>query len=896
MKIRILLLFCLFSLNFVSAQNYWNKTQINNQAIDPARANVTVEQLFSVQLSSIKDYLLTAPDRFSGQKGIVLSIPNINGVIEKFTVFESSNFSPELQAQFPEIRSYVGIGLDDPTAYLRFSIAPNGIQSIILRGDTGSEFIEPYTLDKSVYAVYKTRNRSKGFMPFECKTADTEVISDMVMNKSTLANTQVYKTFRLALSCTGEYGQYHGGTVAGALAAMNATMTRVNGIYERDLSLHLNIIANNTAVIYTSATTDPYSALTNTDSNGNGFDDGMENWNTELQNNLTSVIGATNYDIGHLFGADGGGGNAGCIGCVCVDATKGSGITSPADGNPQGDTFDVDYVAHEMGHQLGANHTFSYATEGTGVNVEPGSGSTIMGYAGITNYNVQMNSDDYFAYRSILQIQTNLVNKTCAVNTTITNQLPVITLGTTITVPKGTPYVLAPTSVVDPENSSNLTYCWEQNNSASGTSQTGANSICFATKTGGPNFRSLDPKTTPQRYMPDFQSVLTGNLYGTWESLSTVARTQAFTLTVRDVNGSTQCVTQTATQNIAVSSSIGPFVATNPAINETLMSGQSYNLTWNVANTTNSPVSVANVKISLSTDGGATFTTLLASTTNDGSESVAIPSGSGTLNAYFKIEAIGNIFYTISNKFVIDYSVVTSCNTYTDNNPLDFFSGAGQDNYTSTINVPMTGVISDVNVFNNITHSYMSDVQTDISSPTSPTTYVKVFNRLCGNNNTTLNLKFSDGAGSISCTSSTLQTIAPGGSLATFNGQNPQGNWKIRVYDNFQDDDGTLNSWGIEICTQTITPLSAIDISTTKNTFELFPNPTRGNFTMQAYIEAGILTTNIYDITGKLVQTEKVNHIGGEFSQAIQTNLPAGFYMVNLKTPSGMVAKKLVIE
>src|SRR5690606_25986509 len=161
--------------------------------------------------------------------------------------------------------------------------------------------------------------------------------------------------------------------------------------------------------------TDPYSPAS-----------GMNNWNGQLQATLTSVIGDANYDIGHLFGATGGGGNAGCIGCVCGPG-KGSAYTSPADGIPSGDFFDIDYVAHEMGHQLGANHAFSHQNEGAGVNVEPGSGSTIMCYAGITNYDVQAHSDDYFTYRSILQIQNNLATKTCPVSTPITgNSAPVV--------------------------------------------------------------------------------------------------------------------------------------------------------------------------------------------------------------------------------------------------------------------------------------------------------------------------------------------------------------------------------------------------------------------------------------------------------------------------------------
>ena len=211
---------------------------------------------------------------------------------------------------------------------------------------------------------------------------------------------------------------------------MNNTMTRVNGVLEKDLALHLNMI-NNTSIIFTDATTDPYSDAT----------DGADGaWNKELMDTLHSIVGDSNFDIGHLFGASGGGGNAGCIGCVCSNdisldtngdpiAYKGSGFTSPADGIPMGDNFDIDYVVHEMGHQLGANHTFSFDIEGTGVNMEPGSGSTIMGYAGITGAtDLQSHSDPYFHVASIEQIQLNLQSTTCDVEAAITNNPPIIAM------------------------------------------------------------------------------------------------------------------------------------------------------------------------------------------------------------------------------------------------------------------------------------------------------------------------------------------------------------------------------------------------------------------------------------------------------------------------------------
>ena len=238
MNKKLLFLLTVLFATYSFGQNAWKQTQVNGKDLDPARQNVIVKQLYEFDLNTFKLALQNAPDRFSGLNGITISIPNVDGKLEQYKVFESSNFEPELQAQFPEIRSYVGIGIEDPTAYLRFSIAPNGIQSMVLRADKQSEFIEPYTLDKKVYAVYNSRVREKGALPFECKTVDTELITnEMIQNRNVASSAQVFKTFRLALSCTGEYGIYHGGSVASVLAAMNATMTRVNGVFEKDFSL-----------------------------------------------------------------------------------------------------------------------------------------------------------------------------------------------------------------------------------------------------------------------------------------------------------------------------------------------------------------------------------------------------------------------------------------------------------------------------------------------------------------------------------------------------------------------------------------------------------------------------------------------------------------------------------
>jgi hypothetical protein len=424
---------------------------------------------------------------------------------------------------------------------------------------------------------------------------------------------------RLAQSVTAEYSNYFNATSASqvslVLAAVNATMTRCNGVYEKDLALHLNLVSNTTSVFYYNASTDPYS-------NGSTGSGGA--WNSELQSTLTSVIGEANYDIGHLFGASGGGGNAGCIGCICTNNQKGQGFTSPADAIPQGDNFDIDYVVHEIGHQLGANHTFSMSNEGTGVNKEVGSGITIMGYAGITNQDVAPHSIDIYHEASIAQIQTNLNSKTCPVTTTITNSTPVVAAVSNYTIPKSTPFALTG-SATDADAGDVLTYCWEQNDNAS-SSQTNANSVASATKASGPNWISFSPTTSPTRYFPKLSTILaglnvtpviTGGDAGTnIEALSSVARTLNFRLTVRDnaPYSSTAPISVGQTQftdiTVTVSSASGPFAVSIPNTAVSWAGNSTQTITWAVASTTAAPVSCANVKISLSTDGGQTFPTV----------------------------------------------------------------------------------------------------------------------------------------------------------------------------------------------------------------------------------------------------------------------------------------------
>ncbi|MBM3158822.1 MAG: T9SS type A sorting domain-containing protein [Bacteroidetes bacterium] len=663
-NLLILLFAGLFSLPAFSQEQYWTSRPskegiVTHKAV--ARQSFPKEfKLFDLNVAPLRQQLLSIVGDNPQRRTVVITVPNAIGKLEQFEVVEASNFEPTLQRQFPNIRAFSGKGIEDPAALLKISYSPEGIQTTVFRADAINEYVEKYSQNGNTYAVFQTIRR-KGDLPWLCSTPDQQLalgVNNQVYLQRIESNAGQLKTMRLAQSVTAEYSNYFGAFSAAqvnlVLAAVNATMTRTNGCYEKDLAVHLNLVPNTTSVFYYDPLTDPYSPSSQ-----------MNLWNNQLQSTLTAVIGEANYDIGHLFGATGGGGNAGCIGCVCVDGQKGRGITSPADGIPQGDNFDIDYVAHEIGHQLGANHTFSFGLELGGLhNKEVGSGITIMGYAGITSFDVAPHSIDIFHFQSIQQVQDNLATKTCPVTTSLagTNATPVIAALTPYTIPISTPFELTG-SATDANTGDVLTYCWEQNDAANST-VTGANSVAFPTKLVGPNWLTFPATTSPTRIFPRLATILaglsvTGPLPGgdaiaNTEALSSVDRILNFRLTVRDNAPYSSTapirVGQTAYSDVAitVSSAVGPFLITSRNTAATLTAGTTETLTWSVNGTTGAPTNTANVDIYISTNGGTTFTLLIPNTTNDGTESFTVPNTPST-TVRFKVKATNNVYFDINN-------------------------------------------------------------------------------------------------------------------------------------------------------------------------------------------------------------------------------------------------------
>lgn len=627
--LSIALIFLSFSL--FAQEGYWKEVELTSKNQSLLKTDVNSEQSKLFELN-FKELMTHINDK--GRSSLLL--PDRNGALQTYVLEPFQQLAPELAKAYPGIRSFKA-HRKESGEQLWISISKFGIQ--MMNMDPKSKyhtFLEPSELNSKYYTLFSSKDKSEQ-ESFLCLTKDYSQLSNSL--SSVLIPEQVsFKTYRLAVSVSGEYTSYFGGTVEGALSAINATLTRVNGIFNTDLSVKLELISATVSVIYTDAETDPYSS----------------DYNSELQTTLDEVIGTDNYDIGHLFLQGSSNGNAGYIGGICLNGKKGSAFTSGS--SPQGDSFDIDYVAHEMGHQLGANHTWSYQSEGTRAQVEPGSGTTLMSYAGIVSgENIASQASDYFHGISIDQIKLTLSNRSCGTTEAVENTKPELSSVPNYKIPKKTPFKLK-TTAVDQETQSNITYCWEQIDAG-----VVAADDFGPTNANGAAFRSLPPKGVGVRYFPSLSSVkkneltlINPTLGSSWETLSEVHRTYNFMMTARDNDPSYGGVDQITTQ-ITVNRDAGPFTVTSQDTEVSYQGGSLQEVRWDVAKTNLSEISESSVDLYLSTDGGTTFPTQIAEAVpNDGSQEVIIPNGS-TTQARIMVAAHNNIFFSMNTA---DFSIV----------------------------------------------------------------------------------------------------------------------------------------------------------------------------------------------------------------------------------------------
>ena len=562
----------------------------------------------------------------------VLSLPMPDGSFQRFRVTAVNVMPPELAAKFPRIRTFIGEGIDDPSATARFDITPLGFHAQVL-SPHGAVYVDPYGRDDepTFHASYFKRDLVRE-AAFSCGVRNDGPAAGVTAATRATTSGDTLRTYRLACAATGEYTAYFGGTVENGLAAVVTAINRINGVYETEFGVRLQLVANNDRIIYTNGQTDPYS------------NDDPASMLDQNQTTLNSTIGRLNYDVGHVFGT-GGGGIAG-LGVVCDAFAKAYGVTGLFP--PTGDPFWIDYVAHEMGHQFGADHTFN-STAGScccgnrwGPSAyEPGSGSTIMSYAGICGVdNLQPHSDPYFHSVSLDEIRTEItsgIGSTCGTVTVTGNNAPIVDAGLDYVIPKGTPFALT-AAASDPDGDP-VTLDWEERDLGP--------AVTLNTPDNGvsPLFRVWNPTLDATRVFPQLPYLLMGVL-PPGEKLPSVGRTMTFRAVARDHRVGAGVASDE--MKVVVDGSAGPFRVIRPNSNLTLSGLQL--VTWTTAGTNAPAVNATTVSIWLSVDGGVNFNVPLAQgVPNDGAELVELPAMSSSA-ARIKIEADGNVFFDVSDQ------------------------------------------------------------------------------------------------------------------------------------------------------------------------------------------------------------------------------------------------------
>ncbi|HET8941007.1 MAG TPA: zinc-dependent metalloprotease family protein [Rudaea sp.] len=641
------------SLSLAAANAFAGLSPWRNRSAQPANDTHMLDaplhsyRALNLDVSALRAHLDSAPDPQRAATPLLLDLPMADGTTTTFTVWRTQVMAPALAAKFPEIRSFAGYAVDNPEIAVRMDDSPLGFSAMI-RAPNGVTMVQPITLGNGTrYISFRRNALGKSSQPFVCGVHTQAIVTPTYplehAQAPPMAQTvsgATVRTYRLALAATGEYTAVFGGTIPDAMAAMVQAINRVNGIYLTDFAVQFQLVANDDSLIYTNAATDPYSN-----------DDGAAML-SENQHNIDLVIGSANYDFGHVFST--GGGGIADLGVACTKRSKAQGVTGLP--SPVGDAFWVDYVAHEMGHQMGADHSYNTQNGSCGDGnragsqaAEPGSGSTIMAYAGICGpSDLQPHSDAYFHAISLSPIVQRLAfgGSACGSTAIPTNGAPIVDAGPDFNIPAQTPFELIG-NATDADGDT-LTYAWEEMDKGTASppeSDDGTRAL----------FRSFSTTTSSRRIIPELARVLSHNLDVDipsggdipGETWATTTRDLKFRLTVRD-NHPDGGATASDDMVVHVDAASGPFRVTAPLAAAAWVSGSSQDVTWNVANTTAAPVSCAGVDISYSTDGGQTFPTMLASNVpNSGTTTIAVPQGATTA-ARVKVTCNGNIFFDIS--------------------------------------------------------------------------------------------------------------------------------------------------------------------------------------------------------------------------------------------------------
>jgi hypothetical protein len=630
--------FCICS-NSSFAESLW-QDQSNSLESRFLEASKQVSNIRTVSLDheSMANLLLPAATdntiQARSENTLTVEVPLPDGSNVTVELEKTDLLPTELASNYPNIRTYKVAKPAGDIISGRVDFTSQGFHALLQTTDGQTLLVDPEIQgDLGQYISYKKSDLNNN-QPHQCSTpeAHDEAEFSPIQARSSIAarsNSGGVTEYRIAIAATGEYTQAQGGTVEAALSAIVTTLSRVNHVYTQSLGVQFKLIENNDLLIYTSSSTDPYTNYQ------------IEDLLNENQVNIDRVIGSENYDIGHVFGTSGGG--LAYISSLCNDSAKAKGASGIS--RPFGEFFNIDFVAHELGHQLGATHTFNadqgICTDGARTAIsafEPGSGSTIMSYAGgCGTDDVQAYADAMFHSGNIEQISQNLTfgaAQSCGVQIAHDNQPPVVFAGSSYSIPANTPFEL--TATASDTDSDPLLYSWDQKDAGTSSSidfDTGDNAL----------FRVLPTTTSPSRSFPSLTTLLGGTaILG--ETLPTTDRTMNFQISVYD-SYNTPSMDQVQL-NIVNTGKV--FKLENHA--EAYATGLQTTIYWETADTQNAPINCSSVDLHLSTDNSGSFDHLIANALpNNGSANVFIPSEiPNSQSGRFKLSCSNNIFFSIS--------------------------------------------------------------------------------------------------------------------------------------------------------------------------------------------------------------------------------------------------------
>lgn len=601
---------------------------------------------------SIQNVLQSAPQEFTAAAAAgqcTISIPLADGSFEPFAVWKTAMLEPALAAKFPYIRTYAGRSLRNPERTVRLSYTARGFRAMVMQPDLGVVFVEPYSWNQERYyivydaktapedATQKLKRRwspdgSSGMMD----APDEQPFVPAITDRSVEIDPVKLKIFRFCVSTTGEFAIDHGGTKPLVFSAVTEYVNMVSGFFERDIDIRLQLIDGSQNAIFLDPENDPF------------FGEEVGNWMSLNPSVLDFYCGTNSHDVGHVLARYISGDAIGVAGGITCGPGKGRGCSAGNGNGNYGNGF-LGTFGQEIGHQMSGGHSWNRCNGGGGraglTAFEPGSGSTIMSYAGSCGAdNIQFGSDLYYHSGSIEEMRNfylfNL-GTSCGSYLTTDNHAPTVTLPyqDNFFIPISTPFELNG-SASDPDGDA-LVYNWEEVDA-------GPETALGFPQGNAATFRTLPAVSVTNRYFPRLQTVIV-NGSSNAEQLPTYTRDLTFRLAARDnrPNGGGVGWADVAFKSWEAA---GPFLVTSPNTNSvTWKVGELANVVWDVAHTNVAPVNCQKVNIRLSTDSGLTYPiTLAQGVTNDGSQYVPVPNEI-TTKARVRVDAADNVFFDISN-------------------------------------------------------------------------------------------------------------------------------------------------------------------------------------------------------------------------------------------------------